>query len=344
MKDLEFMQRALVLAEKGRYNVSPNPMVGCVIVHQDQIVSEGYHKAYGSAHAEVEAVNALPLDVVSAECVVYVTLEPCSHHGKTPPCAELLIKRGFKKVVVACKDPNPLVSGNGIRLLREAGIEVLVGVLEQEARVLNRQFICFHEKQRPFVLLKWAQSADGYISRLPVPAKREENLISGAESSAFVQNLRADVMAILVGKNTVLADNPRLNNRSGKGKQPWRIVLDKNLELDPGLAIFDAGAGVLIVNAIKEGVVGHLHYLKLDFNHSILPNLLLKMSQLGIQSVMVEGGKTTLESFIAADLWDEAIVIENTALMIRQGVKAPDWEKGASFEQMGGDRVYRRLK
>ena len=191
------MQHALSLAEKGLGMVSPNPLVGCVIVHNDRIVAEGYHQKYGEAHAEVNAVNALPNSVNPAECTVYVTLEPCSHFGKTPPCADLLIKKGFKKVVICNNDPNPLVSGNGIKKLEIAGIEVITGVLEKEGRFLNRRFFTNHEKKRPYIILKWAQTKDGFISKWPIPANREENWITHKAAQIASHQLRANDDAIL---------------------------------------------------------------------------------------------------------------------------------------------------
>ncbi|MBL7917041.1 MAG: bifunctional diaminohydroxyphosphoribosylaminopyrimidine deaminase/5-amino-6-(5-phosphoribosylamino)uracil reductase RibD, partial [Bacteroidia bacterium] len=199
-----FILRTLTLAQKGLGAVSPNPLVGCAIVKDGEIVAEGYHQKFGEAHAEVNAINNLPKDINPADCTLYVNLEPCSHQGKTPPCADLIISKGFKKVVIANMDTNPLVGGKGIEKLRTAGIEVITGVCEQEAKFLNRRFFTFHEKKRPYIILKWAQTADGFISKLPVPADRNKNLISGEASRKLVHQMRAEEDAILVGKNTVI--------------------------------------------------------------------------------------------------------------------------------------------
>jgi len=229
------MQRALDLAERGKGAVRPNPMVGCVIVHEEKIIGEGYHEQYGGPHAEVQAFASVSDPQLLAEATVYVSLEPCSHWGKTPPCANLLVEKGIKSVVVATLDPNPLVAGKGVQLLEVAGISVQVGLLEQEARWQNRRFFCQQEKHRPYVILKWAQTQDGFIARENFDSK----WISGTQSRQLVHQWRAEEQAILVGKNTALHDNPRLNVRDWTGSDPIRVVLDSKLELPTDLHLFD---------------------------------------------------------------------------------------------------------
>ena len=342
MKDLEFMQRALALAKRGEYHVAPNPMVGCVITHGSTIVAEGYHVQYGGAHAEVEAVQRLPDSLPPSECTVYVTLEPCSHFGKTPPCANLLIEKGFKKVVVACKDPNPMVAGKGIERLTRAGIQVIIGLLEKEAKWLNRRFFYFHKQHKPYVTLKWAQSRDGFISRLPVPTQREENRVSGNEASLFTQQLRASHMAILVGKTTALADNPLLTNRSGEGKNPIRVLIDPQLEVPEHYQLFTPPEQVLVFNHLREETHGHIRYLKLE-RHRSVEYMLLKMKDLGIQSLLVEGGTITLQQFMDAGAWQEGHVIVNPGLEWHDGVKAPQFDLQGSPQALGKDLVYHFL-
>jgi diaminohydroxyphosphoribosylaminopyrimidine deaminase / 5-amino-6-(5-phosphoribosylamino)uracil reductase len=320
-----FMRCALQLAQKGLGAVAPNPMVGCIITHLDKIVAEGYHQRYGEAHAEVNAINQLPPNLSPSECTLYVTLEPCSHFGKTPPCADLIIKIGFKKVVVGCLDVHPLVSGNGIQKLKAAGIEVITGVLEHECRLVNKRFFTFHEKQRPYIILKWAQTADGFISRLPIPGNKADNWISSEEARTLVHSWRGQEQSILVGKNTVIADNPLLTTRLSGGKNPTRVIIDKKLELGKTYAVFNSDAPTLVINAIKEGEEAHIEFRKVEFNSDLLPQLLNVLFQKNIQSIIIEGGSTTLQHFIEQQLWDEARIFVNHDLLFGVGVKAPNF-------------------
>lgn len=339
-----YMQQALELARKGWPQVAPNPMVGCIIEHRGEIVASGYHQKFGEAHAEVNAIRAIPPQIPTAECTLYVTLEPCSHHGKTPPCSDLIIRSGFKTVVVACKDPNPLVSGKGIERLERAGVKVISGVLETQARELNKRFICFFEKKRPYIFLKWAQTADGFISKLPLPSNRSENWISGAESNAFVHQLRAEIQAIFVGKNTVLNDDPALTTRLVKGANPIRLFLDRNLEVPITNQIYNNEAPTLVFNALKEEIKGNIQFIKLDFQGDVLARVFDKLYELKLQSVLVEGGAMLLNSIIQAGLWDEALIIENPNLYFREGLTAPDLGKGHSFTLLGQDKLYNLRK
>ena len=338
-----FMDKALRLAGKGWPAVAPNPMVGCVIVKGDEVVSQGYHQKYGDSHAEVMAINQLPNGIDPAHCVLYVTLEPCSHFGKTPPCSDLIISKGFKTLVVACTDPNPLVSGSGIAKLKNAGIQVIVGVQEKNARELNKRFITYFEKKRPYYILKWAQTADGFIGHLPVPDSKSENRISGNESQAMVHQLRSEVMAILVGKNTVLRDNPRLTTRLVKGKNPTRIFIDRNLEVPLHYHIYDNEAPTIIFNEQKEEKNGGHTFLKIDFSKDVLGQLSDKLFNLNLQSVLVEGGTVVLNDFIDQRLWDEVLVFQNPDLHFGSGVKAPRFALKNTFELVGDDKLYRHF-
>ena len=248
-----FMQRALQLARLSAVTVSPNPMVGCVIVHNGKIIGEGYHQKYGDAHAEVNAVNAVSDKSLLSESTVYVTLEPCSHFGKTPPCADLLIKHKFKKVIVCNYDPNPLVAGQGIEKLRQAGIEVEVGLLEEEGRELNKRFFTYIEKKRPYIILKWAESADGFIAKGIYETVQISNLLS----RRFVHKMRSEEDAIMVGTNTAKYDNPTLNTRFWTGKNAVRVLIDRELSLSKNLHIFDNSQKTICYNSLKDKIIGN---------------------------------------------------------------------------------------
>ncbi|HRH11621.1 MAG TPA: bifunctional diaminohydroxyphosphoribosylaminopyrimidine deaminase/5-amino-6-(5-phosphoribosylamino)uracil reductase RibD [Bacteroidia bacterium] len=319
----QLMNHALTLAKKGLPDAFPNPLVGCVIVHKEQIVAEGWHQKYGEAHAEVNAIHALSKNIDPAQCTLYVNLEPCSHHGKTPPCADLIIKSGFRKVVIANKDPNPLVAGKGIEKLRSAGIEVIEGVMEKEGFELNKRFFTFHQKKRPYIILKWAETADGFISRLPVPSDRTENMISTKEQLIKTHELRATSSSILVGKNTVLADDPSLTTRLVVGKNPVRIFIDKNLEVPRSFKIYNNEANTIVFNAKKEGVEKNISFVQLDFFKKLIPQILTKMYEMNLQSLLVEGGKMVLESFLEEKMMDEIVVLKNEKLFFGSGVNAP---------------------
>ena len=337
-----YMEKALELASRGWPQVAPNPMVGCVIVKNDKIVAEGYHEQFGGPHAEVNAIANLPSHISPSGCTLYVTLEPCTHFGKTPPCADLLIEKGFKNVVIACKDPNPLVAGKGVKKLRENDVTVETGVLEAEARTLNRRFITFFEKKRPYIILKWAVTADGFISR-ERPVKREDNLITGSEANVAVHQLRAETMAILVGKNTVLSDDPSLTARLVPGKNPMRLFIDGNLEVSSDHKILNAEAPTIVFNYLKDDQQGNITYLKIN-KDNVVAEILEKLFELKIQSLLVEGGTTLLQHFIDDDLWDEVLVFENPALFFGAGVKGPAFERGGRFEMTGRDKLFHHFR
>lgn len=322
--DSQYMRRALDLAERGRGTVSPNPMVGCVIVHEQKIIGEGWHRLYGEGHAEVNAVGSVMDISLLPESTCYVTLEPCAHYGKTPPCADLLIKHRLKRVVVAVKDSNPLVGGKGIARMEQAGIQVDYGVLEAEARALNARFFTVIEKQRPYILLKWAQTADGFVARKNFDSK----WISGKVSRQLVHQWRADEDAIMVGTNTARYDNPKLNVRGLKGSDPLRVVIDKDLKLPEDLQLFDGNQPTVCYNLIKTESYLNLDFVKLE-KADFIGQLLTDLHQRKVQSVLVEGGSALLNSLITEGLWDEARVFQS-GTSFGEGIAAPILPLGPS--------------
>jgi len=334
------MQTALNLAELGLGSVAPNPMVGCVIVYKNEIVAQGYHQKYGETHAEVNAINNLNVNINPKNCTLYVTLEPCSHFGKTPPCADLIIEKGFNKVVVCNLDSNPLVAGKGIKKLKNAGIEVIIGILEDFGNELNKRFFAFHKFKRPYIILKWAETNDGFISKLPLPINKQQNWITGNEAQQLSHLWRTQEQAILVGKNTVLADNPSLTARLVKGNNPIRIVIDKNLELNATLNIFNTDAKTIIFNSVKNEIKNNLTYIKLNFNKYVAEQVLDKLYALNIQSIIVEGGTLTLNSFLQNDFFDELRIFKNPNLNFINGLKAPNIELKIEFQFVGGDILF----
>ena len=313
------MRRALELASLGLGQVSPNPLVGCVIVHDNKIIGEGWHKKYGGPHAEVNAVNEVLDTALLPESVVYVNLEPCSHFGKTPPCADMLVDKGVRRVVISNRDPNPKVAGKGIERLRAAGIEVTEGVLVKEGRWLNRRFLTNMQKGIPYVILKWAESADGYMAS----STREPIWISNERSRQRVHQWRSEEDAVLVGAGTAAKDNPKLNVRGWTGRHPTRIVLDPNLRLPKDLHLFDGTEVTLCYNCVKRDASAKLEYIQVsaaNFLTGVLGDLLSR----NVGSVMVEGGPYTLQKFIEAGLWHEARVFRS-GQPLGEGVPAPQW-------------------
>ena len=301
--DKQFMQRAIELAELGRGHVSPNPMVGCVIVHGTKIIGEGYHEFYGGPHAEPNAIASVKQIELLPESTAYVSLEPCAHWGKTPPCANLLVKERIKKVVIGAPDSNPLVGGKGINILKTGGIEVVSGILESKVRAQNIRFFTFMEKKRPFVILKWAQTRDNFIARKNYDSK----WISNVYSRQLVHKWRTEEDGIMVGTQTANYDNPRLNVRDWNGKNPLRIVIDRTLKLDSDLNLFDQSQPTLCYNQIKSELNHHLEWVKLQEGFTI-EDILQDLYERKIQSIIVEGGAQLLHHFISSELWDEARV------------------------------------
>ena len=325
MTDEIFMQRCLELAENGMSSVSPNPMVGCVIVKNGKIIGEGFHAKIGQAHAEVNAVK----DVIQKygeqantqlkDATVYVSLEPCAHFGKTPPCADLLIKHEVGKVVIGNNDPFPDVDGKGIEKLKNAGIVVVQGVLEQQCTHLNRRFFTRITKQRPYIILKWAQTANGYFS----PLNPSKKWISTALSKKMVHKWRTEEDAVLVGKQTVIADDPQLTTREWTGKNPIRLVIDKNLQIPLDKQIFNGAGKTIIFNELKSAYSENLQYVQMEDMHYYLPQkIAFQLYLMDIQSVIIEGGANILNQFIQAGLWDEARVF-NSSINWETGVAAP---------------------
>ena len=338
------MQRALQLARLGAAAVSPNPMVGCVIVHDGKIIGEGWHKKYGEAHAEVNAINDVLDKSILSESEVYVTLEPCSHFGKTPPCADLLIKHKVKKVIICNHDPNPLVSGQGIERLRKAGIEVEIGLLEQEGRVLNKRFFTYIEKKRPYIILKWAESSDGFIAKKNYETVQISNLLS----RRFVHKMRSEEDAIMVGTNTVKYDNPTLNTRFWNGKNAVRVLIDKDLSLPKTLNIFDNSQKTICYtivdkdNHINVSNNAEVVLLKDDFR-SINELVLKDLYQRKIQSIIIEGGTILLQSFIDLNLWDEAFILKGE-LILEDGIQAPVIREREVLRENLGSNILIKLR
>jgi diaminohydroxyphosphoribosylaminopyrimidine deaminase / 5-amino-6-(5-phosphoribosylamino)uracil reductase len=318
------MQRALELAELGKGSVSPNPMVGCVIVHDNKIIGEGYHKKYGEAHAEVNAIASVTDHSLLPKSTIYVTLEPCAHFGKTPPCADLIISKKIKHVIIACLDPFEKVAGKGVQKLVQSGADVKIGTLESEAIELNNRFFTSIKKKRPYVILKWAQTKDGFVARENFDSK----WISNEYSRQLVHKWRTEEDAILVGKNTALHDNPSLTAREWQGKNPSRVLLDTNLEVPRNSNLFNDQAPLLVFNSIKDETEVNVTWIKIDLNNPL--NVLQKLHELNIQSIIIEGGAQTLNSFIDQNCWDEARVFTAQAT----------FENGIAAPSVGGDLIH----
>lgn len=334
--DEKYIRRCIELASNGLCNAAPNPMVGAVIVHNGKIIGEGYHARCGEGHAEVNAIRSVKDETLLKEATIYVSLEPCSHYGKTPPCADLIISKGIPRVVVGCIDPFSQVSGRGIRKLREAGIDVTVGILEEECKNLIRRFVTFNTLERPYITLKWAESADGYID-----INRENGspvVLSTPVTSMYVHKQRAEHKAILVGRNTALLDNPSLTTRNWYGKNPLRLVIDRNLTLPAELKLFDHSTPTVVFTEKQRNSEDNLEYVTLDFSKDILPQICTVLYERKIQSLLVEGGTALLQSFIDSELWDD-IFVEHSAKVLYEGVKSPVIPKGAIMQSEMRDRV-----
>ena len=334
--DEKYIRRCIELASNGLCNAAPNPMVGAVIVHNGKIIGEGYHARCGEGHAEVNAIRSVKDESLLKESTIYVSLEPCSHYGKTPPCADLIISKGIPRVVVGCIDPFSQVSGRGIQKLRNAGIDVTVGVLEDECKNLIRRFVTFNTQKRPYITLKWAESADGFID-----INRENGspvVLSTPITSMYVHKQRAEHKAILVGRRTALLDNPSLTTRNWYGANPLRLVLDRTLTLPSDLKLFDHSTPTIVFTAEKKENEENLEYITIDFSTDILPQILTVLYERKIQSLMVEGGTTMLQSFIDSGLWDE-IFVEHSAKVLGEGVKSPVIPKGAVMKSEMRDGV-----
>lgn len=324
-----WMDRCLQLAALGAEHVAPNPMVGAVLVHNNRIIGEGWHRAYGGPHAEMNCFAAVAETdrPFIAQSTLYVSLEPCAHWGKTPPCADRIVAERVPRVVVGCRDPFPAVDGKGIEKLRAAGVEVTVGIREAECRRLNEVFFTFHTRKRPFITLKWAQSADGFIAA----AGGRRVAISNAASARAVHRLRATNGAILVGTNTALFDNPELNTRHWPGRHPLRLVVDRQLRLPAGLKLFNGEQPTLVLNALQKSQHHHLEYLRLDFSSGDLAAQIGELLYVrGISALLVEGGAQLLQHFIDSGCWDLLYRITAPGLRLGTGIAAPQLSGGTA--------------
>jgi diaminohydroxyphosphoribosylaminopyrimidine deaminase/5-amino-6-(5-phosphoribosylamino)uracil reductase len=335
-----YMQRCIELAMLGAGNVAPNPMVGSVLVYEDRIIGEGYHRQYGEAHAEVNCIKDAELKYHKGECnsdegfaamlqksTIYVSLEPCAHYGKTPPCADLIIEKKIPEVVIGCRDPFNLVVGKGIEKLLNAGLTVRYGIMEENCKKLNKRFFTFHTRKRPYIILKWAQSADCKIGK----ANHERLYITNEVANRVVHKWRSEEASILVGTNTALADNPALTNRLWSGKNPTRLVVDMNLRLPASLQLFDGAVKTIVFNLQRHDEANGTVYYQLKDRLPLAQQVSDALFQLNIQSVLVEGGAKLLQSFIDEGLWDEARIITNEELLIGSGVAAPVLALGHKF-------------
>lgn len=322
-----YMQRCLFLARKSEGFTKPNPMVGAVIVHDNKIIGEGYHRQFGEAHAEVNAINSVKDKSLLLTSTLYVSLEPCAHYGKTPPCAELIVKNKIPRVVIAVRDPNPKVSGKGIDMLKQNGIEVVEGILEEEAIEINRFFFVNQLYSRPYIILKWAQSKDGFID---LKRKPDENrlpvIISNKITHSIVHKFRTEVQGILVGTNTAILDNPKLTARKWFGDDPTRVVLDKNNKIPRNSFLFDGTVPTIVfTSSIPDDIknTDNLKFIEIDFSKESNELILDHLYQERIYSLLVEGGSKLLSSFINKNLWDEAY-IEVSEKKLHRGVNSPE--------------------
>jgi diaminohydroxyphosphoribosylaminopyrimidine deaminase/5-amino-6-(5-phosphoribosylamino)uracil reductase len=318
----KYIKRCIELAKNGLGTTYPNPLVGCVIVYENIIIGEGWHKKSGEAHAEVNAINSVKDKSLLSKSTIYVSLEPCSHFGKTPPCADLIVKFKIPNVVIGTIDPNSKVAGTGVKKLLEAGINVTVGILEDECNELNKRFFTFHQKKRPFIILKWAESSDGFISP-KVKSEQKPVWITNEFSRQLVHKWRSEEQAILVGTQTIIDDNPTLTVRDWVGNNPIRIVIDRNNKISKESHIFDNQVQTIVFSNLEiHSEVAHLKYIKIDFNKNSTEQIVAFLYENQIQSVIIEGGRHTIQSFIDDNLWDEARVFQGD-IYLGNGTKAP---------------------
>jgi diaminohydroxyphosphoribosylaminopyrimidine deaminase/5-amino-6-(5-phosphoribosylamino)uracil reductase len=326
MTDEFYIKRCIELAKKATGKTYPNPLVGSVIVHNGKIIGEGFHQKAGENHAEINAINSVENPELLPESTIYVSLEPCAHFGKTPPCSLKIKEIGFKKVVIGAMDSHDKVNGKGKKILMDAGIETISGILEDDCRELNKRFFTYHEKKRPYIILKWAESNDGFIDKDFKPTK-----ISNELASQFVHQIRSEEHAILVGTQTALNDNPSLTTRLIEGRNPVRILIDFELKVPKDFKIYNHEAPTLVFNQEKDSEEENIKFIKIS-KENFLEELMQKLYENQIQSVLIEGGSKTLQTFIDANLWDETIIIKNKNLTLENGTKAPKFE-GSLIEE-----------
>ncbi len=329
MSHEKYIRRCIQLAKNGNGRVYPNPMVGSVIVYQDKIIGEGWHQKAGEAHAEVNAINSVTNKSLLSLSTIYVSLEPCSHFGKTPPCSDLIIQHKIPNVIIGIQDPFSEVSGRGIKKLEKAGCNVVIGVLEKECFKLNKRFFTYHTKKRPFIILKWAQSTDGFLA--PIQQNdREPVWLSNTYAKQNVHKQRSIEQAILVGTDTIIKDNPSLTTREWYGNNPVRIIIDRNDRIPADSTIFNNKVKtVIFTNAAKENSA-HIDFVLIENSNDLLTQICNYLHHIGIQSLIVEGGKKTLETFIEKGLWDEAYVYKATDVYLKDGIFAPSLENANS--------------
>jgi diaminohydroxyphosphoribosylaminopyrimidine deaminase / 5-amino-6-(5-phosphoribosylamino)uracil reductase len=338
VEHLNYMQRCLDLALLGQGNVAPNPMVGCVIVHKGRVIGEGYHQRYGEAHAEVNAVRTVSDRSLLQDSTMYVSLEPCSHFGKTPPCADLIVDMGIPEVFIATEDPFAKVAGRGIAKLRDKGIRVHVGLLRDEAIALNRRFFLFHAKKRPYIVLKWAETQDGFVDGMRSGDLEPALPITSPPANVLTHLWRSQESAIMVGTRTALLDDPSLTVRHVSGKNPVRIVIDRQLTLPSDLRLFDGQAPVIVVNEVKDGRIGLMQQLRVNDVRD-LNEVLTALHGADVQSLLVEGGPALLNSFLDNGLWDETRRYISPQRIV-EGVSAPVIALPPdSIENIGPDRL-----
>ncbi len=337
----KYINYCIELAKLGAGNVSPNPMVGCVIVCDGKIIGEGYHQKYGEAHAEVNAINSVANPALLKKSTLFVTLEPCAHFGLTPPCSDLIVEKQIPKVVIGTIDPFAEVAGKGVEKMRKAGIEVEVGILEKECRELNKRFFTFHEKKRPYIILKWAQTLDGFID---IDRTKKEfgkpTWITGDKALLRVHKMRAVEDAIFVGTKTAEKDNPTLTVRHCPGRNPVRVVLDNYLRLSEKLNLFDGTVKTIVFNSLKNEERENIIFVKIDFDVEIIPQILDELYNQKILSIIIEGGKQLLESFIKLNNWDEAYQFIGNKHFL-SGIKAPQISGNiVSAEILDSDKLF----
>lgn len=323
MSEIHFMERALELAQLGLGSVSPNPMVGCVIVHENNIIGEGWHQKYGENHAEVNAINAVKNKGLLPQSTAYVTLEPCSHYGKTPPCADLLIKVGISKVVVSNLDPNPLVNGSGIAKLRKAGIEVEIGLLSKKGKEINKRFFCSKRERRPYVILKWAESADGYISGDNGATIK----ISGEFAQMYSHKWRTKEDAILIGSQTLINDNPNLTARHWKGRNPVRVILYPNYDGKTSFKALGQSTKTIVFTDNESYEDKNIEFLKISRPEGIINQIMNDLNQRNIQSLLVEGGSRLHQLFIDSNIFDEIRIFKSKKVVLKSGIDSASLPK-----------------
>jgi diaminohydroxyphosphoribosylaminopyrimidine deaminase/5-amino-6-(5-phosphoribosylamino)uracil reductase len=348
--DSMYMSRCLELALNGMGNVAPNPMVGSIVVHNNRIIAEGYHTEYGKDHAERVAINAVKDKDVLKESTLYISLEPCSHFGKTPPCTDLILESGIKKVVVATRDPNPKVQGRGVEVLKNAGVDVIEGILEKESRELNRRFFVYHIRKRPYVILKWAQTLDGYIDAIRNPTDPIAPIwVTNDLARTLVHRWRSEEQAILIGTNTVAKDNPRLDVRDWSGRSPIRVILDRKLRLPAESNVYDGSLPTIVFIGNNSSAaaqrksflsIPNIELLTIDFAKGVEDQVLNELYERGVLSVIVEGGAMLINSFVKKHFWDEARVFVGNKFF-GDGVKAPELSGELwSYDQVGDSKLF----